>query len=185
MLNIFQHLRDLNVDLKNESLIAFEYDEEYNFSSFCNGKTYIPGPPSNLIDGNNKTAWTNNNFDDENSQYFIIDFITRRITVRKFTLGTLCNPPTELFLEGSNTKESWTPLRHVNQTLAEFSLNTFSVSNLRRFRYLRFRQLSATTSYHRFILTSIEIFGTFGVLPTLLNQILPFHFSYLFIVLVC
>ena len=104
MLNIFEHLRSLNVNLTDESIIKFETEEVHVSSKYC-GKNITGGNPYYVVDGRNDTAWANEVSTDENSQYFIFNFLERKVSIQRYTISTLCNPPLQLYVEGSNNAE--------------------------------------------------------------------------------
>ena len=139
MLNIFQHLRDLKVDLTDKDLFVFEAATHYD-GGLCYDASTKGGPASVIVDGNAKTAWTSKAMHSSSAQKVIIDFKERRVAIRNYTLKTLCNPPIDLFIEGSNNKLSWTVLSYVPTTLKENAFNTFFVNNRKSFRYIRIRQ---------------------------------------------
>ena len=180
MFNIFQHLRNYNVDITNENLIDFEVKDTLEAQDYCS-KSIAGKYPYYAVDGNQNTAWTNKEQFNADAQYFIIDFIERKVALKSYTIETLCNPPLQLYLEGSNNKIQWILLSHITKPLKNYSLNTYFVNNYHSFRYLRFSQSKSEFDY-RFIIRNIELFGTFGKLErkTCYNMI-PLFKSNLFI----
>ena len=165
MLNIFQHLRSLKVNLTDESIIKFEAEEAFISSSYC-GRNIRGAHPYYVVDGQDDTAWANDLIDTIQRQYFIFNFLQRKVSIQRYSISTLCNPPLQLYVEGSNDKNSqWTILSHVPTALGEFSTYSFSVQNRNHYQYIRFRQTRSNTS-NRFIIHNIELYGTFGSLPT-------------------
>ena len=97
---IFSEIRELYPNYSNgESIII--YSPDYYSGEFCGSQAIIASPPSCLIDGSDSTGWANSKFD-LNYQYFIIDFITKSVSLDSFMLQTACFPPNEVIVYGSN-----------------------------------------------------------------------------------
>ena len=161
MLNIFRHLRELKVDLTDETLFEFEAAKHFT-DVFCYNSSITGGPASVIADGNESTAWTTQAIHDPNVQNVTIDFKTRRVAIRNYTLETLCNPPIDLLIEGSNDKSYWSTLSKVSKPHESNALNTFYVKNRKSFRYIRISQTDSTAYDKRLIIYNFEIYGTFG-----------------------
>ena len=158
MFNIFQHIRDSEGGLSNVTFVNFEVPETL-VGDYCRS-TAKGEYPYYAVDGNKSTAWTNR-YNIADQQYFIIDFVNRKIALLSYTIETLCNPPKGLLLFGSNDKIEWTILSNVTQTFNNYSAHSFKVFNHSSFRYFRFNQTESIVDY-RFIVRNIEFYGTFG-----------------------
>ena len=161
MFNVFQYLREYNVDLSNETLIKFEVANTLE-AYYCVQEKARGEEPYYAVDGKKETAWANLYTHNESEQYFIIDFVERTVALKSFTIDTLCNPPVEIYLYASNNKNEWVTLKHVTEPLKNYSSNTYEVINHHSYHYFSFNQTISSGNDYRLILHNIEFYGTFG-----------------------
>ena len=158
MFNIFEHYRFVGVDFNGD---VSKYIETYQKLSLfgpeiCNldilGKT-----PLALFDGNSSTSWTNSETDSNNT-YFIVHFKENPIFIESFSFKTICDPPTELLISGSNDNSTWI---NIGKAKNLSKLKFFSVKTKARRAYSFFK-VHGSNAYGRLILNSLEFFGSFG-----------------------
>ena len=116
--------------------------------------------PYALVDRNKKTAWTNNNFKDED-MHINIYFKKNYLMLNSYTLNTVCGVPKHFIVEGSNDNETFNTIDEVNQSLTEFEEHHFNIANnSQTYRYFRITQIGGDTSGNkRLHLMEIEFFG--------------------------
>ena len=160
MHNIFEEYRKQGYDQTKIRIYAplSHFTENYCLYNF----KHRSDKPEFLIDGSNSTAWANQNINFD-EQFFIIDFVKKKVLVASYTVLTLCNPPKEFIVEGSNDNSTWTVISKVDHPMKQDSTNTFNANTIKGYRYLKFSQTSnilSNTSY-RMHLSELEIFGAF------------------------
>ena len=155
MHNIFEEYRKQGFDIKDQTKIRIYAPLSHITHNYCMYDfKYIGSTQEVLIDGSNFTAWANEN---SGEQFFIIDFVKKKVLVASYTIFTLCNPPTHLIVEGSNDNSTWTIISEVDQPMKQDSANTYNADTIKGYRYIKFSQ----TYSSRLHVSELEIFGAF------------------------
>ena len=182
MLNIFEHLRSLKVDFTNEELFSFESADFLDKNDYCSLSLYDGSPAVSIVDGNSSTAFANKGTTDPSLQYVIIDFKSRKVSIRNYTLTTICVQPVRFFLLGSNDKQHWITLSNVT-SIQPFASNRFNIHNTNHFRYLKLTQTKNSAGEYRLVIHHFEIYGSFGITQICSKQLIVHTHLSLFCIL--
>ena len=119
-------------------------------NGFCS-LAVTASPASCLVDGTMSTAWRNLN---DVNNYFDIDFMTSRFMIQSFEIITICNPPENLIVKGSNDRTTWKELFNEDLSLQANVNYTINVNSISSYRFFRF-----TTKKSYIHLSKIELYG--------------------------
>ena len=166
MFYFFDRFRQLGNDPYDTSLIRFYTPTPHSTNMYCMGN-YNGIDATALIDGKNETAYANNEYVPE-QQYAIIEFVKAPIYINRFYFHTLCNPPKDVTLEGSNDNQNWETIQVYNSPLPPYNVTTIPCNKLKLFKFIKISQsITADDQYYRIHIHHIEIFGSVGALPTI------------------
>ena len=185
MINIFQTYRDFGFPVTSESFIKFESPAHNKDAAYCGNKSIYGSPPTALVDGNESTAYATLNTNDPSQQYIIMQFVQKPVYVNTLYFHSLCWPPSQLFIEGSNDHETWETIGVRNQEIPDNSVTPIHCFRRKHYTYIRLNQTrntyqNAQKSY-RLHIYHIDIYGTFGDLPRITckyNVLLPKLFMF-------
>ena len=122
---IFDELRMKGVDLLNGQNIRISSPDYFpDCLKYCGDSTIVASPPSCLVDNSDKTGWVSYKYDPK-YQYFIIDFITLKISLTSFMFETCCCTPKEFTIKGSNNGNEWEIVAYNKSNLEFNSKYTF------------------------------------------------------------
>ena len=165
---IFAYLRNMKIDLYDNKFVnIYSHSDWINTSSgwFCEVNGVAGGPPNVVVDGSNKTAWASLDTTSENDKSILFDFYNKKLYVESFSCQTLCGPPKQVILEGSNDKgEKWFPFCKSNSsiTFPFHSITTINCVIPSSYKMFRFRQIGENAGEnYRFHIHNLEFYGKF------------------------
>ena len=159
---IFSKLKKSDDLVNGENVLFFSRDYLHLSTQFCGINEISGGPPSNLADGSQSTAWSND-VSSEEYQYFIIDFINKRVRLNGYMIEIICSPPNAIEIEGSNNMIKWHLIDHNDTSLNIKSRIDFQCNSHKSYRNIKFKQIDINQNHqineYRFILNNIELYG--------------------------
>ena len=164
MFNIFEHFRGVGLNVFNESLVKIESpDPTLPNDLFCEHNGIAGTAATALIDGNNHTAYANLDISEPN-QWVVIQFVYTPVYIHTLYFYSLCGPPKDLKIEGSNDNKKWEIIRHYNIPIADDSMTPIPCYKRKLFKYIKLSQTINQANNYRFHIHHIEIYGTIGKL---------------------
>ena len=165
MLEIFKTFRDFGFQVANDKFIKFYSPEPDLTIDYCKNESIVGVQADALIDGNESTAWATNQKNDPTQQYVIMEFVKRPIYIDTLYFDSLCGPPVQLFIHGSDDNESWETIGIREQPIPENSTTPIHCFKKKYYKYIKLNQTQNTYTSdenYRFHIHHIEIYGTFG-----------------------
>ena len=121
MFEIFKSFREFGFDVTSKSFINIVAPLEAVGSNYCMNSSIVGSSINALIDGNESTAWATNQKNNPTQQYVIMEFVKRPIYIDTLYFDSLCGPPEQLFIHGSDDNESWETIGIREQPIPENS----------------------------------------------------------------
>ena len=149
--------------------IIRETDHITGQNQFCD--RYKGETTSAIIDGNNNTAWCNEDHI-ESQQYFTLDFQSNTFKLNKFTFRTTCAPPRTLFVRGSDDDKEYQNICSVFEMREEDSTYVIECNDLKKdFRFIKFQQIGLNyNNTNRLLISELELFGILNPIPITLVE---------------
>ena len=168
MHKIFEAFRNFGLLDQQENFFKFTAYEHLVTSGFCNhlNPPIIGKAVSCIIDGNKSTAYAENVENDfAHEQQITIQFLHSPIFVNTLFYTTLCGPPKDLLIQGSNDNKSWETLAKQDSPLKSNSENAIQCHKKKHFSFIKMSQTMNSADYYRMHIQELEIYGTFGDIP--------------------
>ena len=166
MFEIFKTLRKLGTNVTSESFIKFEAPECSFYSNYCTNSSIEGGPITSIIDDNISTAWATTQNEDPTKQYVIMEFIQQPVYIHTLYFYSLCGPPMELIIQGSNDHNSWETIGIRDQPIPINAITAIPCFERKFYKYFKLNQTKNTgtnaNKTFRFHIHQIEIYGLLG-----------------------
>ena len=165
---IFASLRKKNISLSDDVFVNISTSHEKYWASetgyICSIKPVIGGPVEVVVDGSPNTAYCSLDKATPGDRYILFDFKANKVYVESFAIETICCPPNQMVVEGSNTgKNDWSVLKDVTSPLKEKNVHKFDCSYSKAFSKIRFKQIGGVSCEEvtnlRFHVRNIELYG--------------------------
>ena len=165
MHNIFESFRNFGLLDQYESFFKFSAIEGLRGNYYCENHVVGLDLPC-VIDGNASTAYAENvenNY--EHEQKMVIQFLHSPVYINTLYYSTLCAPPKDLLIQGSNDNINWEVIANHNAPLQRNSKNVIKCYKKKHFSYIKLSQTKNVDNFYRMHLVELEIYGTFGDIP--------------------
>ena len=131
-----------------------------DIGGFC--YKYGGGYPESIVNGNQNVAWCNLNYAENEQQIFIDIGHMNFFELGNVVIATVCEPPNEIEILGSNDNITFESLCKLNDVNKENSQFYRECKNMKApFRFFQLRQNGVNTNReYRFHIQEIEFFGT-------------------------
>ena len=94
----------------------------------------------------------------------MIQFVYAPVYIHTLYFYSLCAPPKDLKIEGSNDKKNWEVVQQYNNQIAIESITAIPCYKRKLFKYIKLSQTISQANNYRFHIHHIEIYGTIGKL---------------------
>ena len=170
MYNIFESFRNSGQFDQLENYFKFISPEPLICPYYCTLKNVYGSSVTSIIDGNKSTAYANLEFI-QSFQYITIQFLKQPVYVHTLFITTLCYPPNDFLVEGSNDNKNWLVLARQDSPLKEYSINIIKCHVKKTFTFIRISQSKNSLHEYRFLIYELEIYGSVGEVPCFTNRI--------------
>ena len=159
---ILSHFRSKGLNIYNTKYFKITSPKYVSLNSgFCSvyGTRWRDGRA--VFDGDLNTAFASEDLSSPENKNVSIEFLKRPIFINGYTIKTLCSPPKEIIVKGSNDGIHWSQIDHMKTALEEHKISSFVCDHPGSYRIIRFTQIGKCTDdiHYRMHINEIEIHG--------------------------
>ena len=120
MNGIFASLREKNINVSDNSYFEFDTQiEHWKGGGWCYNSSIYGSPSYSLVDGDDTTAWANQDTSKEENAHISINFNQYQVYLKGYSLQTACYTPNGISVTGTNDGKNWFELDRINYRLPE------------------------------------------------------------------
>ena len=161
MFKIFETYRSYGFPVTSDSFIKLHSAAHFNGSRFCGNETINGAPNTAIINGNNSTAWANEETSSPDNQYVFMEFVHKPVYVNTFYFHSLCDPPEQLTIAGSDDQQTWEVIGTHDYPIDNYSVTAIPCFQRKFYKYIKVNQSVNILNVSRLHIYNIDIYGTF------------------------